>query len=388
MGGTTTDIALVESQGPRLSPTGARVGRWRTMVEAIDVHTGGLGGDSWVWLDESNDIALGPRRVIPLALLATQHPVVLDHLKRMVDSNADTPSEFWVLQSETWPEIDGAPAFSHALRDRLLAGPLPLGTLGEIVTYPQLYRGYLDTLERQGIVLRSGITPTDAAHLTGVFQPWDAEASRLGLTVLGRILGHPANVIADGIMRLASRRIASQILAKLLADDGLVGQTTDDIIAQHLIQRALEDDREASLSCQITVRPAIVAIGAPAPTYFGPVAEMLHAELFVPEHAGVANALGAVAGSVVSRVRATILPQQDETLRVFLPDEMKVYVKLEDALAYARHQVRRLARAHAAQAGAQDVRVRVERQDRTAPVANGWGDPVFLSTTLGRHCCR
>ena len=46
MGGTTTDIVALRNGGPRLNPEGARVGEWQTMVEAVDVHTVGLGGDS------------------------------------------------------------------------------------------------------------------------------------------------------------------------------------------------------------------------------------------------------------------------------------------------------------------------------------------------------
>ncbi|MCP4530143.1 MAG: hydantoinase/oxoprolinase family protein, partial [Delftia sp.] len=94
VGGTTTDIAVLQEGRPRVNPQGAQVGRWRTMVEAVDVHTVGLGGDSQVrvnhayatephgpssrqgWLD------IGPRRVIPLCLLASQHPGVVDELGR------------------------------------------------------------------------------------------------------------------------------------------------------------------------------------------------------------------------------------------------------------------------------------------------------------------
>jgi len=71
MGGTTTDIAVIKSGRPYLNPQGASVGVWRTMVEAIDVHTVGLGGDSRIWLDEEYTLCVGPRRVIPICILAS-----------------------------------------------------------------------------------------------------------------------------------------------------------------------------------------------------------------------------------------------------------------------------------------------------------------------------
>ncbi len=46
MGGTTTDVALLRDGRPILDRNGATVGGWKTMVEAVAVHTFGLGGDS------------------------------------------------------------------------------------------------------------------------------------------------------------------------------------------------------------------------------------------------------------------------------------------------------------------------------------------------------
>ena len=46
VGGTTTDIAALRDGRPRLSPQGAQVGGWRTMIEAADVHILGAKDDS------------------------------------------------------------------------------------------------------------------------------------------------------------------------------------------------------------------------------------------------------------------------------------------------------------------------------------------------------
>lgn len=53
IGGTTTDIAVLEEGRPRLDASGARVGGWLTMVEAVAMRTHGLGGDSEVGLESS-----------------------------------------------------------------------------------------------------------------------------------------------------------------------------------------------------------------------------------------------------------------------------------------------------------------------------------------------
>jgi N-methylhydantoinase A/oxoprolinase/acetone carboxylase beta subunit len=53
IGGTTTDVAVLEDGRPRLDTEGATVGRYRTMVEAVAMHTFGLGGDSEVGTGEA-----------------------------------------------------------------------------------------------------------------------------------------------------------------------------------------------------------------------------------------------------------------------------------------------------------------------------------------------
>ena len=64
IGSTTSDVAILENGRPMLGPQDARVGEFRTMVEAVAMHTFGLGGDSEVSLGGSAlkpQLMLGPR---------------------------------------------------------------------------------------------------------------------------------------------------------------------------------------------------------------------------------------------------------------------------------------------------------------------------------------
>src|SRR5215470_17712241 len=81
MGGTTTDIALLSGGLPVLDREGALVAGWRTMVEAVAVHTYGVGGDSEVHRD-GDGIHVGPRRLVPLSLLCQQYPAMLEVLRK------------------------------------------------------------------------------------------------------------------------------------------------------------------------------------------------------------------------------------------------------------------------------------------------------------------
>ena len=65
IGGTTTDVAVLDKGRPRLDPEGATVGGFRTMVEAVAMRTFGLGGDSEVALEDGGAVAKDPARAAP-----------------------------------------------------------------------------------------------------------------------------------------------------------------------------------------------------------------------------------------------------------------------------------------------------------------------------------
>src|SRR6185312_12939061 len=110
IGGTTTDIAVLDGGRLRLDPDGATVGGLRTMVEAVAMRTFGLGGDSEVALHERSlipTILLGPRRLVPLSLAAVKHREIIEkHLGRQ-------------LLSPTTSRLDGRFAMKTGVPKRL-----------------------------------------------------------------------------------------------------------------------------------------------------------------------------------------------------------------------------------------------------------------------------
>ncbi|MDO4541566.1 MAG: hydantoinase/oxoprolinase family protein, partial [Bacillota bacterium] len=81
MGGTTTDIAVLKNGMPRLDKEGAKVGGWRTRVEAVEATTYGLGGDSRIHYNPvRKSFEAGPRRSWPVAVTCRDYPHYLDEL--------------------------------------------------------------------------------------------------------------------------------------------------------------------------------------------------------------------------------------------------------------------------------------------------------------------
>ncbi|MEH6775546.1 MAG: hydantoinase/oxoprolinase family protein, partial [Cereibacter changlensis] len=159
IGGTTTDVALLRGGLPEIDPQGARVGAYRTMVEAVAMRTTGLGGDSEVHLLEglAGGLRLGPRRLIPVALMAADHGAMVHAaLDRALSSetSGDHDGRF-VLP--TGLEAGGLTPREAGLLARI-PGPMPLAE----ALASRLEAAALERLVARGLVMLSGVTPSDA----------------------------------------------------------------------------------------------------------------------------------------------------------------------------------------------------------------------------------
>jgi N-methylhydantoinase A/oxoprolinase/acetone carboxylase beta subunit len=390
VGGTTTDIAALRDGWPILNAHGARVAGWRTMIEAVDVHTTGLGGDSHVRLDREGRLAIGPRRAVPLSLLASEHPAVVGELRLRVavarTHRDEEVADFIVPGRQPGSRL---PEAEHEILDQLAHGPRSVTQLAGQSRIGALARRRIEELERRGLVRRAGFTPTDALHVLGRFSRWDVEAARLGATLLAEQAGLSVEAFCEEVVRRFSVKVATELVSKVLEDE--VGQPRWEVepTAAALLQRALDrraadnGARPSDLDYTLTLRHPLVAIGAPVGAYLPQVAEALHTELIIPEHAEVANAVGAVSGGIVQRLQALISPLDGESaVRLHLPDGVRDFSSPELAVAHARQVIGVQIEAMARQEGADQVEVRVNRIDQWAPVAIGLNQQIYLGTEL------
>ncbi len=388
MGGTTTDIAVLADGQPALSPDGAQVGGWRTMVEAVSVHTHGIGGDSEVRLDSRGALVVGPRRAVPLALLAQNNRDALEVLRRQVADGAsglafkdELAGRFALRLRALDTKAGSLSTGEREIWRRLDAGPV---ALEELLANSYL-KAPLARLTDRGLVILSAFTPSDAAHLLGLHPQWNAEAARLGAAIwLRRLARSRLEHCAD--REAFARRVFDQVLVqsgKALIGAALAEAGEPPAENTDLIERALmAPERKARNSVDFSVRLGrlVVAVGAPAATYYGALAERLDTEVIVPPHAEVANAVGAVAAGVVQRVEALITSPEEGHYRVHLSSGLREFRQLEGATAYAVEEARRLAEAAAERAGAARSEIKIARKDVVAEAADG--REVFFETHI------
>lgn len=391
MGGTTTDIALLKGGWPALNREGATVAGWRTMVEAVDVHTVGLGGDSEVRVDESGTLFVGPSRVLPLSLLAEEYPQTLSVLRAQVGRGyARTHDGRFALRLRSLNVKPGhmTPGESR-LWEMMSDGPVPV----EQVLAEHPAERQIESLVRKGLVLISAFTPTDATHVAGIHTPWSVEAATLGALAWSRhhligdfVPGEDREKIA---LRFGLRVIecvivqsGKTLVGAALKDEHGVELASDNALAQMLVRNSLQargTTTEGLLNVSMQLNGALMAIGAPAHVYYPVVSERLGATLQSPPHAHVCNAVGSVASGVMQVVKALITQPEQGRYRVHLGSKVKDFGDLDQAASHAEESARELALAQAYSAGAQAPKVKLERTDRTADVS---GQSVFLESEV------
>lgn len=398
IGGTTTDIAVLRDGRPVLDSKGAVVGGWRTMVEAISVHTFGLGGDSDVRLADERwpdgpGLEVGPRRVVPLSLLAVEHPAVLADLRAQCsqDRAQDWDGRFALRLRAADPAT--LSASERQLWEALADGPMPLkAVLRNFAMMLPLTR-----LVERGLAIYGAFTPSDAAHLLGKQHDWSVEAARLGAELLARrglterrlpALG--AEALAELTLERVVARSGEVLVESLLAEEGERPLEAGKGPGRRLVARALQPKAAGQaglLAPSMGLTLPLVAVGAPAGTYYPVLAERLGVRQIVPTHAEVCNAVGAVAGGVSQRVRLLVTAPAEHRYRVHLPHGPRDFPDREAALALAREAACEIARSQAIAAGALAPETELTEIERVAEMAGG--DPIFveaevIATAAGR----
>ncbi|MED5352429.1 MAG: hydantoinase/oxoprolinase family protein [Pseudomonadota bacterium] len=388
IGGTTTDIALLQNGAPRLKADGALVGGWQTMVEAADIRTCGLGGDSEVTpvgRGTTGGLTLGPRRAVPLSLLATQWPEVKDKLAEQlaVAVPMSTDARFVMPLMP-----NGVPAWLTRSEARLAAKAIEIGpsSVAEIAG-TQLALGAVDRLIGRGLLTLATFTPTDALHVTGDFTGFDAEAAMLGAKLIARQktgIGQPIAETPEELARRTlselHRRTGLALMDAALAHDGAgeMQATNNPLLAN--LYRDGTTGKDSLVKLSLELGTDLVALGASAATHYPHVARRMGVELTVPDHAEVAGAVGAAAGSVRQRVMISVTQPSEGRYRVHLPGGPRDLGVMDEALASAREVAGQLAEERARKAGATSVSIEISEDIKLVPL--GGGKELFIEALV------
>lgn len=283
VGGTTTDICLVLDGRPVISSLGSRIGKYFTHVDAVEMVTVGIGGDSLVRIEETGRMEIGPDRVRPLALAPeaaeARHwlgqgarSMCIAAVKAGSDSPA-TPQRLLDFLEET-----GA-ATPWSMREKLgIPGILLDREVAELIF--------------KNRVVAIGFTPTDAMHVMGVIRLGDTARSTAGAKILSRLASQSAVRFCQEVIRLAQQKIISAILEHLFEKQS--GMT--------ISGSTLMNSTDGFIRADFTLNMPIIGLGAAAKHLLPGVAKQLNTRVVFPPNYEVGNAVGAIVSARQSEV--------------------------------------------------------------------------------------
>lgn len=397
MGGTTTDISLVKSGVPVLAKDGVNVGKWRTFVKGVYIETFGLGGDSAIRYDSNGKLFLEAFRVMPLSIAASQWPQVTEKLQRLVNDRTGHTlplHEFFALVrdiSESSNYTEKERAICRALKN----GPLIFSEAAETVG-DDIYSFDIGRLEKEGVVIRCGLTPTDVMHVKGDYTRFDTRAAKLGMQFVAGSVNVVLNDLADMIYDKVKKVLYTNIVRLLMEDrypafrrTGL-GTGLETLISdswdmakyqQSQDMDQIENQKHTFFDFSFKTTASLVGIGAPIHIFLPDVARALGAKCIVPENAGVANALGAVVGDISAVCEIDVRPVNSVAgitgYMIYGKNENSTVESLEEAAEIAQEEAIAGAREMARERGATgDITVTVEMVHNTVGVKDD--TEVFL----------
>ncbi len=394
IGGTTSDIAVLRDGRPLLSEDGATIGGRKTMVQAIAVQTFGLGGDSEIRMERGSDLELGPRRNLPISLLAHEFPSVLESLEeQLAAERLPAHAGLFAMRQRALDTSETAMTSSErSLWRNLQDGPV---ALAELLPGSAMERPFKRLLDR-GLAIVSGFTPSDASHVLKRHEGWSHAAAETAARLFARraaLLGitlpeQPAQLAAIVHEHMVTASAKLMVMASLTESLPTDLDDKPDRLGRYILDQAVKRPsetespmRESPIDFTLRLKHPVVAIGAPAANYYPDIAGRLNAEITIPEHAEVCNAIGAVVSSVSQSVTATVTTPGEGRYRVHLVTMMREFASLDHAITFADEESKRLAREAAVNAGARDPEIHSSRNDTL--VEDIGGRRVFVESKIG-----
>lgn len=270
IGGTTTDILLIENNKPVLTEN-SRIGKFDTHVKSVKMSTMGLGGDSRLWFDYKNQLKIGPERVEPLSM----HENIPSPEKWL-----ELPSNevLYFLQTD---EFDIYTEFKDFFTDKKY---LTMDEIFEKAGAGEKTREIVSILVNKGLLGAAGLTPTDILSVLGEIEVPNKGAANEAVGIFAEYLGITGADFCKKIINDFQKTLSNTIMSFLIAHSS--GKDESEIFQFWKNNEYFKIDFKSSIP--------IVGAGAAAKYFLPGVVEKISGELILPDNHEVGNAIGAL----------------------------------------------------------------------------------------------
>lgn len=359
MGGTTSDIGIIEKGFPR-TENGAVVGGHKTRIKAADIGTYGIGGDSRIVVN-GDKLILASTRSIPICVAAAKWPRIKNVLSDAEKSKslgtvdysdvADIvqKTEFFTPASNT--DLSCLSEINRKFVEMISDEPKTVDEIASALDVA-IHSFALGDLESRGYVTRIGFTPTDIIAAKGQYGEFDMDASSICVRILSQMSGMSAETFISLAEKLVDDKICRCIMDFLMKDvEDTVRNAIENMVVEH-------GTKPYSLGIHLDI--PMIGIGAPASTWLTRVASKFGCKLILPDNYDVGNAIGTVAGSVSETVAVTVKASPTDLsdnpeCSVFSSEGVSKFSDIDSALKYAETEGRMLAERAAKKSGATEI---------------------------------
>ncbi len=362
IGGTSTDIAVLEEGFPMIMHEGAKVGDWRTRVKAVDMLTVALGGDSRVSFDRQV-LKIGPERVVPLSML----PPTQNLKERMLRQGI---TQFYTVEAGDPPALNSN---ESKIFDVMAGnGPMTLEEIRDAVEGLWIIDPHIRSLRQKGVLMTAALTPTDLLHHQGLLSLGDKGMADAGVQAMAEHMKMEPGQLVNMAMEEVRRLVSYSIMRKLLADE--FGTWVQDCgQSVKMVHKATRPKREGVMVLEPRCNLPIIGVGAPAKFLMDDLDKRLGAEVLFPQDYEVGNAVGAVCSKIMESLSATVSPTINFTYLANVPFIGPVeYNHFDSAVESCKTSLTRHLRAKAEASGGKNIRVHSKLKVHRA-VEGGWG---------------
>lgn len=377
MGGTTTDTAALEQGSVRICSSGSTVSGRRTHVRALDIRTAGLGGDSLI-VREKEGFRIGPRRVAPIAWLGANHGgarAAIDDLAFRIHRFQSSARNMQILVATGTTGSLELTQLERRVMGLLHQRPHSIDELVRKIDVAIERHLPLKRLEETFAIQRCGLTPTDLLHLAGEFERWDTAAAVKFFKIVAELDGTDENLLRGRLLESVARSLALEIIKRQLDDEVDPEALQHCTVCQALLNN-LFSGGNGHYRVHFDLKRPVIGIGAPIAFFLPRAAAMINARSVLPEHADVANAIGAITSEVVVERQVRIVPAEDSGFFIEGLSGARRFENFDNADATAKNELADMVRRLAKKAGTSSRTITIETEDQLPEDAGG--HPVFL----------
>lgn len=365
MGGTTSDIGILNNGRPRTTENGADIEGHKTRIKAAEIDTYGVGGDSRIIVN-GGEIRMLPTRSIPLCIASNRWPSIKERLERMKDegskSTQDYSNDVNIIQEMEFFIPASNKNLNHLSKtdadfvELLKMEPRTIEDASSILDIPK-HSIAIGELIAKDYVTRIGLTPTDIIASQTPIETYDSDASAIAV----EICSHKASVstaeFIGRIHKIITDRISGCVMNTLLKDC--------DVEQRKFMIDQLLNRNDAMMSINPRLNVPLIGIGAPSISWLKDVADYFGCELILPENYDVANAVGTITGSVSETAVVTVKASpydlsDDPECSVFSINGKGSFDKIDPSIDYAIAEGKRIAEEKAIGSGASEILFNVD----------------------------